>query len=178
MLEIEDIQEITSKFGLDTLICKEHILRDKDGKEIERLRLLSYWIAEIRYSQYPWKNIIVSVAHTSRWHKGVIIIRPLSNGSKSKPRWSLQPIDLIDWHDPVKTALQSVNLLVEDTTWLVDGNSYTLQIGTTLMSTEIDFKPSATGDTSHENLWNSLTLAIHSMVNIYNVDELNKFLTL
>jgi len=160
---------ITELLGIERLNSQSQILRDDEGKEVEKFRLIAYWAANIRYSydyagDHGSGNITMALIYSQSWTRAVLYVPALhsiENGTIDSTK-TLPPIEINNWYDPTLDILTSMNIvpmIEDDISSLVAGQSCSLhmEVGTNDSHCDLYY---------HENFVSSVVgrLAVHRLI--------------
>lgn len=147
-------------FGLHHFVAGRQIKLDSEGKKSGFLELKCFWV--LKTSFLSKRELIVVVAHTSEWTRGLAVHRDDVHAP------TVRTIDLTGWDDPVIPALRTVNLIYDDSTVSFgDVVSYDLVVSTKKVYSEFSFHNGWKDEPNLEKLWDALWSTANFLISEY-----------
>lgn len=107
----ENFELVRTTFGMPYSPYESFNSPSLKDNTIERVGLFSYWVAEIPYflpvPHVGQDELVIAVCSTNKWLRGMLLMPYLA---KTTNQLSHIVIELTDWKDPLKQALQEVNI--------------------------------------------------------------------
>src|SRR5258708_803841 len=172
MITPKEELEIAQLFDLRGL-TEPFLGKDRDTNAIRKLHLNSLWILKTPYFGHA-SDLIAAVVHTREWNRGLMLIR--NRNGETYPE-NPKVLDIGNWDDPVISALDSINLIYNDSSVsLNDPVSYDMLVSTRniLAQLMIDYGNSIE-DQSLNQLWIALKSAVHSLVELYGDSKMHDY---
>jgi hypothetical protein len=158
-----------------------------DNGELETVRRIYYWLAEIRGIQ--WDRIavadvlVVSIVKTDKWTKGVMVMSSVQNPPKSTEDIHLpehltgknpkRSVTIENWQDPVAKHMEAINIFPYKSGRPL--YSLTMRYGTEVMNGQftIDLEPAYSEWVI--KLWQALLETIIHLADLYDDDEVKEY---
>ncbi len=182
MIDSKILNVVCNAFGLELLKGGRHQIDDKAHDTLTHIWVHSIWVIAVHE---PWLgDVILAAMHfqsseNEDFKKGFLLVPPIEKSS-AKPFAGNNPLRTInlDWPDLVSQALDSVNTIPYKELPLPGVSmSYTLHSYTLCSETLYRFS----GNAIHPNtkrLNDAIMLTIDRLAEIYNDEEISKFLKL
>lgn len=165
-------KHIVNLYGLQGLRTGIHEVRPQDT-----FRVTSLWIADISFFN-PLERLITGVIKTKDWSKGFIILDLLQEPNSRNYITPSRLIDVTNWQDPVRSALECVDVIKHESDFVSRGRgtySYNLIVNTEAGYTQISFRGSSSTPSNRMRiLWKSLLGAVYYLADEYDDPDVHQ----